>query len=109
MCKCCNLSSGEFCFLNEQETIWIKRYLDDYSIETEEGSTNINYCPVCGKMLKKDVMDLKPSLNNAGAMAIPLITPDIPQIDIQKEIQKQIEKSLLDVSNLGNNLMQGGM
>lgn len=109
MCKCCNLSSGEFCFLNEQETIWIKRHLDDYSIETEEGCTNINYCPVCGKMLKKDVMDLKPSLNNAGAMAIPLITPDIPQIDIQKEIQKQIEKSLLDVSNLGNNLMQGGM
>ena len=109
MCKCCNLSSGEFCFLNEQEKIWIKRHLDDYIIEIEEGSTNINYCPVCGKMLKKDVMDLKPSLNNAGAMAIPLINPDIPQIDIQKEIQKQVEKSLLDISNLGNNLMQGGM
>ena len=47
MCKYCKLLSGDYKFLNSQDSLWMERHLDTYTIESEDGSVEIKYCPMC--------------------------------------------------------------
>ena len=71
----------------------------------------IAFCPMCGRLVNKEVLEnIKKSIENpkCGASAAMPVCNEI-KLDIQEEINKAIEKSIFDVSNLGNNFMQGGM
>ena len=92
--------------------------LDSYYSFTEE--IPINFCPICGRLLK--LIDIKPTDNGGGAMAAAVIKPVIPNIpneltEIQNAIQKQLQEGILlknttigeGFANSGlSNLMRGG-
>lgn len=71
----------------------------------------INYCPMCGKLVNKEVLeDIKKSIEDpkCGVNAAIPVCNEI-KLDMQEEINKAIEKSMFDISKLDNNFMQGGM
>lgn len=85
--------------------------LDSYYSFTEK--IPINFCPMCGRLLK--IIDIKPTDNGAGAMASAKINQVIPNIpneltDIQKAIQEQLqEKMLLKNTTIGESFANSGL
>ncbi len=87
--------------------------LDSYYSFTEK--IPINFCPMCGSLLK--VPDIKPIDNGVEAMATAEITnPILQEKTIINDIQKAINESILNSVtrdaggklNLSKNFMKGG-
>ncbi len=92
--------------------------MDSYYNYTEK--IPINFCPMCGRLLK--ILDIKPTDKDAGAMASSVVNPIIPNVsneltEIQNAIQKQLQEGILlkdtmtekGFMNSGlSNIMKGG-
>lgn len=92
--------------------------MDSYYNYTEK--IPINFCPMCGRLLK--ILDIKPTDKDAGAMASSVVNPIIPNVsneltEIQNAIQKQLQEEILlkdtiiekGFMNSGlSNIMRGG-
>lgn len=55
MCEYCDLLSGDYKYLNDEVSeISIARHCNTYTLETDNyEELEINYCPMCGRNLKK--------------------------------------------------------
>lgn len=109
MCEYCNNNEREYIedYINENSQ-HIKIYIENKELCFETGcfieSIKINYCPMCGRKFNRITVNM----NIANKAEQPTFTPLTPD-ETQTQIKKTIEKSIFDVSNLGNNFMQGGM
>ena len=62
MCEYCNLLSGDRVDIGyaRQQTLFMERHNNTFSITTElehsyeEDEIDINYCPMCGRKLRKE-------------------------------------------------------
>ena len=54
MCKYCDLVSGDEIDIgdNQNQTLYIERHNNNFSISTEEDETDINFCPKCWKKVR---------------------------------------------------------
>lgn len=81
--------------------------LDSYYSFTEK--IPINFCPMCGRLLK--ISDIKPIDKGAGAMAsASVINPLVPEepTEIQKAIKKAVEESIIKNASIGIDFAKGG-
>lgn len=55
MCRYCDLVSGDAIDIgdNKNQTLYIERHNNNFSISTENDEVDINYCPMCGRKLKE--------------------------------------------------------
>lgn len=118
MCKYCKEEDTITRFSDGSE-MRIKKAEKELEVTTADGNTSytvdINYCPMCGSLLK--VTDIKPIDNGAGAIATAeIMNPILQENTIINDIQKVINESILnsvkrDASgklNLSENFMKGG-
>lgn len=117
MCEYCEnkksikeTESGSYYKIIGTEIEHHEKCMDSYYNFTEK--IPINFCPMCGRLLK--IPDIKLIDNGAGAMAsasVSTINPFVPEklTEIQKEINKAIEEGLLAKNTIiGIDFAKGG-
>lgn len=118
MCKCSENFENKFvqCFDQQEIAMYIKsngviKLIHGNVVET----TNINFCPYCGRLLK--AIDIKSTDNGAGAMATAeIMNPMLQEKTIINNIQNAINESILNSVtrdangklNLSKDFMKGG-